>query len=79
MHADPTQQGDFFITDSGIFQFLQKRRDKEMVGAGAGNIGENNADPVTGLCHLCQHGAAERVFQCLVDGSRHILDGCHGL
>jgi hypothetical protein len=50
-----------------------------MVGTGAGDIGENNTDPVTGLCKFCQRASTKRMFQCLLDGGPYILDRFHRL
>ena len=54
VHAQATEQRDVLVAHTGRFQLVQKRRHQVVVWAGAGDVGEDDADSVARFRELPQ-------------------------
>lgn len=75
VHANTAKQSNISIIHTGFFQFMKEGRNKQMIGAGTGDIGEDYANFLTWMRQFTQRQAPKRLVESILDGCMNIRDG----
>jgi len=75
VHADAAEQGDILVTYAGLLQFSQQGRNQQVVGAGTGDVIEDDADAVAGTGKQVERFRSNGMGKRLIDRGGYVLHG----